>query len=112
MDIMHKSVTCFKTLGPKYTSKHRENRKTLPFENLFVCQYVKVVFTKNCHYYYCHYYYCHNYYCHYYYCCDNVIHIFAVADDSRSFVPRDYSRLRTEKSDTPGCLAQSNSSPT
>ena len=28
-------------------SKHRENRKTLPFEILLSCQYVKVVFTKN-----------------------------------------------------------------
>ena len=27
--------------------KHRENRKTLPFKNLFCCQYVQVVFTKN-----------------------------------------------------------------
>ena len=28
-----------------HKGKHRENRKTLPFENLFGCQYVKVVFT-------------------------------------------------------------------
>ena len=30
----------------KEVIKHRENRKTLPFENHFGCQYVKVVFTK------------------------------------------------------------------
>ena len=29
-----------------------------------------------------------------------VIHIFAVADEGWSFVPRDYSRLRTEKRET------------
>ena len=29
------------------SKKHRKNRKTLPFKNLFGCQYVKVVFTKN-----------------------------------------------------------------
>ena len=28
-------------------TKHRENRKMLPFEILFSCQYGKVVFTKN-----------------------------------------------------------------
>ena len=32
---------------PPLVRKHRENRKTLPFKNLFGCQYVKVVFTKN-----------------------------------------------------------------
>ena len=47
------------------------------------------------------------------YVCDSVIHIFAVADDRRrSFVPRDYSRLRTEKRDSPGWLEKSNSRPT
>jgi hypothetical protein len=47
------------------------------------------------------------------YVCDSVIHIFAVADDRRrSFVPRDYSRLRTEKRDLPGWLEKSNSRPT
>ena len=31
--------------GGSVIAKHRENSKTLPFEILFGCQYVKVVFT-------------------------------------------------------------------